>query len=155
MNIYNQIKTTRAISDDGIERLIERESVELTAYQDVAGIWTIGVGHTGADVYEGLTVTYDQAISLLHADIERFETVVNRCIDVYLEQHEYDALVSLAFNIGVHAFKTSTVVRLINANDFLGAADAFMMWKKAGARVVQGLINRRKDERAQFLGIGL
>ncbi|MGQ7243695.1 lysozyme [Salinicola sp. V024] len=155
MNIYNKTKTIRKISDDGIQRLIKRESVELTAYRDVAGVWTIGVGHTGSDVCDGLTITYERAIELLHADIERFEHAVNSSIDVYLEQHEFNALVSLAFNIGVHAFNTSTVVRLINSGDFLGAADAFLMWRKAGGRVVQGLINRRKDERAQFLGVGL
>lgn len=140
--------------------LIEsREGVVLTAYRDDAGILTIGVGHTSAAgaprVTAGMTITLQEARDILSRDLAIFEAAVNVVVKVPLVQNEFDALVSLAFNIGAGAFKGSTLLRKLNAGDRKGAADQFLVWNKitVGKKKVvsNGLSNRRKAERQQFL----
>ncbi len=136
-------------------RLIEaREGVRLKAYRDSAGIWTIGVGHTSAAgppaVVPGLGITPTQASDILSQDLAQFERAVAQAVTVPLAAHEFDALISLAFNIGAGAFARSTLVRRLNAGDRAGAAEAFLMWANAGGKPL--LLRRRKAERRQFLG---
>lgn len=126
------------------------EGCKLKAYQDIVGVWTIGYGHTG-DVHAGMEITQDEAIDLLNEDLERFRACVMEAIKVDVTASMYAAMVSLAFNIGCSAFKGSTLVKKVNARNFKDAAEEFLRWNKAGGRVVQGLINRRKDERELFL----
>lgn len=135
--------------------LIEaREGVRLKAYRDAVGIWTIGVGHTSAAgppaVVAGLSITPAQAGDILAQDLAQFERAVEAAVTVPLADHEFDALVSLAFNIGADAFARSTLVRRLNAGDRAGAAEAFLMWANAGGKPI--LLGRRKAERKQFLG---
>ena len=142
------------ISENGIEFIRQLEGEKLTAYPDIVGIWTIGVGHTGfvdgKPVARGMAITKEKSKELLTADLKRLESAVNDAVQVTLTQNQFDALVSLAFNIGEGAFVRSTLVNKLNAGDKKGAAEQFLVWKNAGGRVSQGLLNRRQKEKAMF-----
>ena len=142
------------ISENGIEFIRQLEGEKLTAYPDIVGIWTIGVGHTGfvdgKPVARGMAITKEKSKEILTADLKRFESAVNDAVKVTLTQNQFDALVSLAFNIGEGAFARSTLVNKLNAGDKKGAAEQFLVWKNAGGRVSQGLLNRRQTEKAMF-----
>lgn len=127
------------------------EGCRLEAYQDSVGVWTIGYGHTGPDVTEGLSVTQDEAEALLRQDLEKFQDGVDAAIGADTSDNQYGAMVSLAFNIGLGNFCGSSVLRTHNAGDHQAAADAFLMWNKAGGRVLPGLDRRRHEERALYL----
>lgn len=142
-------------SSFGRAEIARREGCRLTAYFDSVGILTIGVGHTSAagapKVTKGLTISASEADAILSRDLALFENAVNNAVKVPLNQNEFDALVSLAFNIGGGAFAKSTLVRKLNAGDRQGAANQFSVWNKAGGKVLKGLVTRRAAERAQFL----
>jgi lysozyme len=140
------------VSPEGLEKLKQFEGLELTAYQDVAGIWTIGYGHTGG-VKEGDTITLEEAELLLRKDLRRFEATVSKVITAKLSQNQYDALVSFTYNVGERAFIKSTLRRKLNQGDYAGAAEEFPRWVYAGGKIVKGLQNRRAQERALFLGL--
>jgi GH24 family phage-related lysozyme (muramidase) len=136
------------ISNRGI-RLIKRyEGVRLKAYKPVPTEvhWTIGYGHYGPDVRRGQVITEAQAEKLLRADLRKFELGVTRLLKTRINQNRFDALVSLAFNIGLGAFAESTVLRETNRRRFKRAAAAFGMWVKGGGRVLPGLVKRRASE---------
>lgn len=125
----------------------------MRAYRDIRGIWTIGYGDTGPDVVEGLEITQAQADERLKRRLaQEFEPAVLTAITRPERQCEFDAMVSLAYNIGVAAFAASTLVRVFNAGDTQGAADQFPRWDKAGQQSVLGLRRRRYAERSLFLG---
>jgi lysozyme len=142
----------------GRKAISDREGVRLKAYQDSVGIWTVGVGHTAAAgppaPKRGTTITAAECDDILSRDLAKFERAVTSAVKVPLTQSQFDALVSLAFNIGGGAFAKSTLVKRLNKGDLAGAADAFMSWNKAGGRVLAGLTTRRKAEREQFLSDG-
>jgi len=142
-------------SDRGINLLKNFEGLELEAYQDIAGIWTIGYGHTGPDVRPGMQITEREAEALLRRDLTSREDAVSRLSGVSLNQNEFDSLVSFIYNVGAEAFRRSTVRRRLNRGDRLGAADAITWWNKATIqgvlREVHGLTRRRAAERALFL----
>lgn len=137
-------------SDKGRALIEQREGVRLQAYRDSVGIWTIGVGHTSAagepHVTPGLTITQAKCDEILSRDLAKFEAAVSATVKVSVTPNQFDALVSLAFNIGEHGFTGSTVVHRLNAGDVHGAADAFLMWEKPPE-----LKGRREGERHQFL----
>ena len=120
------------------------EGLRTDAYQDSVGVWTIGVGHTSRagppTVQPGMHITREQALSILAADLARFERWVLGAVHVTVASYEFDALVSLCFNIGPANFANSSVARRLNQGDRRGAADAFLMWTRAGGRVLQGLV---------------
>lgn len=129
--------------------LIERnEGLRLNAYQDSVGVWTIGFGDTGPDVVEGLTITREEADQRFSRRLAReFEPAVDRvCEGVPTKQGEFDAMVSLAYNIGTGAFAKSSVARMHRAGNTQAAAEAFALWNKAGGRVLAGLTRRRQEE---------
>lgn len=139
----------------GRAAITRREGNVLKAYKDSVGILTIGVGHTSMagppKVTAGLKITAEESDEILSRDLAKFEAAVEKAVKVPVSQNEFDALVSLAFNIGGGAFAKSTLVRKLNAGDRKGAADAFMSWNKAGGKTLKGLTTRRQDERKQFL----
>lgn len=147
--------TVQTTSAAGRKAITDREGNVLTAYQDSVGIWTIGVGHTSAaglpKVGKGLKITAAESDEILSRDLKTFEAGVRAAVKVPLNQNEFDALVSLAFNIGVGAFSKSTLVKKLNAGDRAGAADQFFVWNKAGGKALKGLTTRRQAERKQFL----
>src|ERR1035438_920758 len=128
------------------------ESCRLIAYQDIKGIWTIGWGHTGPEVVEGLVWTQNQADSQLVMDLQRAERMVNTCVTVDLSQGQFDAMVDFAFNLGCNAEKGSTLLKLVNQGDFAGAANEFEKWDHASGVVVAGLLRRRVADGAAFNG---
>lgn len=141
------------LSDTGVALIKEFEGLLLEAYPDPAtggDPWTIGVGHTGPDVYPGLVIDEAWADHLLRQDVEKFERCVGLAVND-VTQNQFDACVSLAFNIGCSAFGKSTLARKIAQGDMSGAADEFLRWNKAAGRVMAGLTRRREAERALFL----
>lgn len=113
------------------------------------GVWTIGFGHT-MHVYQGMTITREEAERLLWIDVQIAVLTVNNVVKVPISQNEFDALVDLAINIGSHAFATSTLLRKLNANDFDGACDEFDRWVFDNGKRVSGLQRRRDDEQDLF-----
>lgn len=146
------------VSDAGRKAIAAHEGVRLKAYPDPATggePWTIGVGHTSAagppKVTKGMTITAEECDEILSRDLATFEKAVLKVVTAPLTQNQFDALVSLAFNIGAGNLSKSTLVKKLNARDYRGAADQFTVWNKAAGKVMKGLVNRRADERALFL----
>lgn len=145
-------KTT---SDVGVDLISGFEDTRFKAYDDGVGIWTIGTGTTvypnGVKVKQGDTCTPEQAKTYFKHDLAKFEKTVNESVTVPLTQNQFDALVSLTYNIGSSAFKNSTLLKKLNKRDYQGAADQFLVWNKADGKVMKGLVRRREAERALFL----
>lgn len=139
------------LSRDG-QRLIEKfEGRMRTAYLDGGGVWTIGVGHTGG-VKRGQTATDEQIDDWFAQDAAHAVAGVNKAVTVPLTQRQFDAMVSLAFNIGVDAFSKSTLVRKFNSGDTVGAALQFARWNIDNGQVIAGLTRRRNAEADYFVG---
>lgn len=117
---------------------------------------TIGFGTTtrpdGSPVEMGDRTTPPQALARALADVQKFEGALRQCVRVPLHQHEYDAYVSLAYNIGQGAFCSSTLVRLLNEGRYREACDQILRWNRAAGREVRGLTLRRQDEHRKCLG---
>jgi len=126
------------------------EGCRLTAYRDSTGILTIGWGHTGPDVYEGLVWTQDQADAALLEDLAVVIACVNHVVKVTITQNQFDAMVDFCYNAGRGNFTSSTLLRLVNAGDIDGAAAQFALWVHAGTLVLDGLVRRRAAEAALF-----
>jgi lysozyme len=127
------------------------EGCQLAPYQDSVGVWTIGFGHTGEDVYEGCSaISQADADSLLSTDLALFEQAVNGMVSDQTGQQEFDALVSFAYNLGEGALRGSTLLRMHNAGDYAGAAGQFQRWNHAGGQVLAGLTRRRAAEAAVY-----
>lgn len=145
------------IVNDAAKKLIkEYEGLRLKSYRCSAGVLTIGWGHTSAAgepvVKPGMTISKAEAARIFDRDIEKFAQGVEKLIKVEIGENQFGACVSLAFNIGIGAFSKSSVLRFINQRRFDDAADAFMLWNKAGnpKKVVAGLTRRRAAEAALF-----
>lgn len=138
-------------SQRGIDLIKRFEGLRLSAYKCPAGVWTIGYGTT-AGVKEGQVITKERADELLRDDVKRFEDQVLRLVKVPLTQGQLDALVSFTYNLGAANLGNSTLLRLLNAGDYKGAAAQFDRWNKAGGKVLKGLVTRRAAERAMFEG---
>lgn len=141
---------TMVYSKTGLQLTEQFESCRLTAYQDVKGIWTIGWGHTGAEVIQGYTITQIQADMQLVVDMHNAESAVNELVTITLTQGEFDALVDFCFNCGINAFRGSTMRTLLNSGDFANAALEFSKWDHASGQVVSGLLRRRLAEEQEF-----
>lgn len=143
------------VSAKGIDLICSFEGLQLTAYDDGVGVWTIGFGTikypNGVRVKRGDTCTLEQAKSYMRYDLIEFEHTVNSLVKVPLNQNQFDALVSLTYNIGSGAFKSSTLLKKLNLSDYKGAADQFDVWVNAGGKRMQGLANRRAKEKSLFL----
>jgi len=139
------------ISATGIELLKQFEGCRLTAYQDSVGVWTIGFGTT-AGVKEGQTISQVKAEEYLRFDLAIFEKAVTESLKVPVNQNQFDALVSFTYNVGVSAFRSSTLLNLINEKtDKKVVAAEFSKWVKAGNQTLPGLVSRRKAESELFL----
>lgn len=139
------------MSVNGLKALMQREGVRLKAYQDQRGIWTIGVGHTSMagppSVFRGTTLTEAEVEEVFARDVKKYAAGVLAAIKKSASQSQFDAMVSLCYNIGIGGFTGSTVAHKFNLGDIKGAADAFLMWEKPAS-----LTSRRIAERKQFLG---
>ena len=154
-NMLGIVVDEMLVSNLGIDLICDFEGKRLVAYDDGVGIWTIGFGTTvypnGIRVKKGDTCTEAQAKAYMQNDLKKFEYAVNDAVNIPLNQNQYDALVSLTYNIGAAALSKSTLVKKLNAGDIRGAADQFDVWINAGGKRMQGLVNRRAKEKLLFL----
>ncbi len=137
------------ISQKGLDLIKRFEGLKLKSYLCPANVWTIGYGSTGPHVRQGIVITEMEAEALLLKDVARFEKAVNAAAKSP-NQHQFDAMVSLAFNIGIRAFQESTLLKKHNAGDHAEAADQFLRWNRAGRSVLPGLTRRRAQERGLY-----
>lgn len=136
-------------SKSGLALTESFEGLRLAAYQDSIGKWTIGYGHT-LGVTPGMTCTQAQAEEWLENDINWAVFVVNKLVTRPITQGIFDSLVDFTFNAGSGNFKSSTLLKLVNAGDMEDAAKEFEKWDHAGGVVVAGLLRRRKAEEQEF-----
>jgi lysozyme len=134
------------ISAHGISFLKTVEGCKLTAYLDSGGVLTIGVGHTGPEVFAGMVISDAKATAFLLADLAVAEAAVNSAVKVPISQALYDSLVSIFFNAGVTALSESTLVKLLNGGDAIGAISEFARWSHDNGKPVKGLLSRRVRE---------
>ncbi|MGN8006517.1 lysozyme [Acinetobacter sp. 22301] len=145
-----------SLSQEGVNHICNFEGLRLSAYDDGVGVWSIGYGTTrypnGLSVQKGDTCTLEQAKAYMQHDLKIFERAVNGAVKVPLKQNQFDALVSLSYNIGAGAFKKSTLLKKLNSGDYKGAANQFDVWVNAGGKRLAGLVRRRALEKKLFLG---
>jgi lysozyme len=136
---------------------------DLKAYWDsIGGVWTIGYGHTGPEVVQGLTCTWEMAEEWLRANVWRCSDLANHAIKVPLRQCQYDAFLSILYNVGegsparngiirLRDGQPSTLLRMINAANEDAAALQFTLWDHSGVKVIEGLHKRRVAEQRVFV----
>lgn len=146
-------------SESGIDLIKQFEGFRADAYPDPGSggePWTVGYGSTltaaGEPVRKGLRVTEEEATALLAATLGRYERGVLAVITQPLLQHQFDAMVSLCYNIGAGNFSHSSVAKLFNKGLVTESANAFTLWNKAAGHEMPGLTRRRYAERAMFMG---
>lgn len=138
-------------SEAGIALIRRFEGLRLQPYDDGAGYMSIGYGHRIRPGERFDSITVWQAEEILRADLVPAEQAVNRLVTVPINQSQFDALVSFVFNVGPGAFAESTMLRLLNGGDEVGACAEFARWHHAGGRRMKGLLRRRLAEAALFL----
>lgn len=147
------------ICKEALDIIKESETLQLKAYICPAGILTIGYGHTGPDVKPGMVITKEQAETLLQQDLERFERDVRNLVKVHVNENQFGALVSFAFNVGsdidddelAEGLGDSTLLKKLNKYDYAGAANEFGKWVHANGKKLNGLVTRREREKQLFL----
>jgi lysozyme len=155
------------VSDKTIHMIKHHEGVRTRPYQCPALLWTVGVGHVIDPNHAKVKLAdrkqlpipagWDRVLSqeevdqILRQDLARFEAGVMRLCPKGASQGQFDALVSFAFNVGLGNLQNSTLRQKHNRGDYEGAAEEFLKWNKAGGKVLKGLDNRRKDERALYI----
>lgn len=144
------------INQATVDLVKQFEGLRTSAYKDSAGVWTIGYGTTarakvGIEPLPGMTITEAEAEYYLQKGLEKFSTEIAGLFTLPVNENEFGAFVSLAYNIGTTAFKRSSALRKFNAGDKAGAAKAILLWNKAGGVVLKGLVRRREAERKLFL----
>ena len=140
-----------AISGACIVNIALNEGYRGDAYKDAVGVPTVGYGETKGVTMKSKT-TPDRALIQLLFSANSHADDIRQCIKVPLYQHEFDAYVSLAYNIGAKNFCGSTLVRKLNAKDYAGACSEIRRWNKAGGKVLSGLKKRREQEYRMCMG---
>lgn len=141
-----------ALSASALVGIATWEGFSDVSYRDIVGVWTIGFGTTSG-VKQGQKIDPVQALQRKMTDVQKFEGSLKTCVTVPLHQYEYDAFLSLAYNIGPTNFCGSTLVKKLNAKDYAGACKEILRWNRAGGQIVRGLDNRRKDEYKKCIGL--
>jgi len=155
------------VSDNILKVIKHHEGVRNKPYLCPAGLWTVGVGHVlypkqgllpvaqrgsvGLRIEDFRVFSKDEIDAILKTDLQRFQRGVLRYCPVITTQGQFDALVSFSFNVGLGTLQRSTLRQKHNRGDYDGAADEFMKYTRGGGKVLKGLVNRRKDERAIYL----
>ena len=154
------------VSQKCIQQIKLDEGVKNKPYQCPAILWTVGVGHVIDPTHARVPLAdrkklpipagWDRVLSadeideILRKDLNRFEQGVLRLIKVKLTQGQFDALVSFSFNVGLGNLQNSTLRMKLNRGDYEGAAEQFLVWTKAGGKVLKGLVIRRTHEKEMF-----
>lgn len=145
---------TRIISDEGIALIKKFEGLRLIAYRDVAGVLTIGYGWTrpvdGRPIRSGMVITRSKAEQLLKEGVKSYAAAVEKACPEATD-NQFAAMTSLCYNIGPGNFARSSVAQHHAVGQYKTAADAFLIWNRAGGQVLPGLTRRRISERALYL----
>ncbi len=136
-------------SAEGISLIKKFEGCELTAYQCSAGVWTIGYGHTKG-IEEGMEISQEEAEQMLVDELHEYENYINKYVTAPLSQNQFDAMVSWVYNLGPANLKASTLLKVLNAEDYDGVPAQIKRWNKAGGEILDGLIRRREAEARLF-----
>jgi len=150
-----QMPQYMTISDAGKQFIQSQEGYRNTPYQDVAGNWTVGIGH---EIQPGDGIALNQAIdgatiqNLFAGDLNDAANIVQQYVNVPLTQGQFDALVDFVFNLGRARLAGSTLLRLLNAGNYSAAAAEFNKWVYAGNNRVAALVSRRAGETQMFVG---
>ncbi len=146
------------VSERGIKLIKHHEGVRNRPYRCPAGLWTVGVGHLIGDG-KSLPKSWDRLFTkeeidgILKRDLRRFELGVHKMLpNMFLRQHEFDALVSFCFNLGLGCFQRSTIRQALLRGDKKAAMESLMKYCRAGGKILRGLQIRRMDEKALFEG---
>jgi lysozyme len=144
------------VSEKCIKMIKHHEGFVRKPYQDPIGLWTVGVGHLIGDGKKlpkewDKEFTDEEVDNILCEDLERFEIGIQRLTKVSLTQGQFDALVSFSFNVGLGNYQSSTLRTKLNRGDYEGASNEFWKWRRAGGKILKGLVKRRADEKALFL----
>lgn len=143
---------------EGLALIKEFEGFRARAYMCPAGIWTIGYGHTPSAgppaVQEGMVISRDDADAILARDTESFAAGVAKELRAELSDQQFSALVSFAYNVGLGNFRSSSVLKAVNAGDTAAVPRRLQLWIKAGGKTLPGLVRRRAAEAELFLGEG-
>lgn len=145
--------TRKELSLSGQKFMHHWEGYRSKAYLDTGGVWTIGYGTTrinGTPVTKGMTCTKKEAAEWFKKDVDWCEDAVNDFVKVPLNQNQFDALVSFTYNVGERAFRTSTLLRKLNEQDYIEAANQLLRWRYDNGTEIQGLLNRRIAEKELF-----
>lgn len=141
------------INEAGLALIKEFEGLRLNAYPDPGSghyPYTIGYGST-KHVRPDMQITEEEADHRLREDVHETEQAVTDFVEVELTENQFSALCAFVFNVGREAFRTSTLLRLLNTGDYAAASQQFGRWNKAGGRVMAGLTRRRQAEKELFL----
>lgn len=140
------------VSDAGVALIAQFEGFRADRYLDAVGVPTIGYGETRPDIVARGHISESEAKQLLRRRVDRdFAPAVEQALTRPASQHQFDACVSLAYNIGTGGFAASTVVREFNTGHIRKAGQAFLLWVKAGSQTLEGLVRRRRAEMVLFL----
>lgn len=140
------------ISDVGVSLIKKFEGFSPDPYLCPAGIWTIGYGHVmnHQERAAHMHINVEKAHELLLGDVRISERCISNSVLIDLEWFQFDALVSFVYNVGVGAFKRSTMLKLLNQNNIFASAAQFDRWIYANGVILRGLLHRRAAERALF-----
>ena len=151
----SSILEQKNISEKGFALIREFEGLQLKAYKDTGGVWTIGFGTikypNGVAVKQGDVCSIQQAEQWLRNDCVWVDACLDKNVKVDLNQNQFDALASFVYNIGETAFVKSTMLALINDNSLTAAANQFDRWVFDNGKQIRGLVNRRSKEKELFL----
>lgn len=144
------------MTPEGLALIRQYEGFRGTAYRCPAGVWTIGYGHTSQagppSVMPGMTMSEGRAREVLAEDVRMFASGVRASLKRPVSDAQFSALVSFAFNVGLGAFRSSSVLRAVNAGDMAAVPRRLQLWVKGGGKVLPGLVRRRAAEAAMFAG---
>jgi lysozyme len=155
-NSYNELKKKEKTASSKCISIIKQfEGFSDKPYLCPAGVWTVGYGSTryadGTRVSPSdKSITENEAASIMYATLQTYIDAVNRYVSTSINQNQFDALVSFAYNLGTKALLNSTLLRMINEGNFLGASQEFSKWVHADGKVLAGLVARREQERILF-----
>jgi len=157
------MKTRQLINTAGIKVIKISETFRAETYDDArpnhklktgeipTGTLTIGWGHTGPEAYIGNRISPTEADEILELDMGRAERTVSTSVENALTSNQFSALVSLVYNIGSEAFRKSTLLKLLNDGNYIGASEQFKRWVYDRGEKLPGLIIRREREKLLFL----
>lgn len=144
------------VTEEGLALIRQFEGFRSAAYRDAVGVWTIGYGHTSMaglpEVTPGLRISREQGAEILARDVAVFADGVAAAVQTKVNDAQFSALVSFAYNVGLGNFRKSSVLRAVNAGDFAAVPRRLNLWVKAGGRTLPGLVKRRAAEGVLFAG---